>query len=74
VKAFVEGVTAAAVGAITGAAFVLGRRALTGITTVLLNFKFFARRDDFKQLGCGAGRSLIREKPYGHPMNADKRR
>jgi hypothetical protein len=42
-------------------------------SAVLLNFKFFARRDDFKQLGCAAGRSLIREKPYGPPMNADKR-
>jgi hypothetical protein len=46
---------------------------IDGLRAVLLNFKFFARRDDFKRLGCGAGRSLIREKPYGPPMNADKR-
>jgi chromate transporter len=36
VKAFVDGVTAAATGAIAGAAFVLGRRALTDIPTVLI--------------------------------------
>ncbi len=35
VKAFVDGVTAAATGAIAGAAFVLGRRALTDWVTVL---------------------------------------
>ena len=34
VKAFVDGVTAAATGAIAGAAFVLGRRALIDLTTV----------------------------------------
>src|SRR2546428_9712832 len=33
VKAFVEGVTAAAVGAITGAAYILGRRAIVDIPT-----------------------------------------
>jgi chromate transporter len=36
VKAFVTGVTAAATGAIAGAAFVLGRRALIDIPTVLI--------------------------------------
>ena len=35
-KAFVNGVTAAAVGAILGAAFVLGRRAITDVTTGLI--------------------------------------
>jgi chromate transporter len=36
VSAFVQGVTAAAVGAITGAAFVLGRRAVVDVTTALI--------------------------------------
>ncbi len=36
VKAFVDGVTAAATGAIAGAAFVLGRRALTDWTTLAI--------------------------------------
>jgi len=36
VKAFVEGVTAAATGAIAGAAFVLGRRAVFDVTTSLI--------------------------------------
>jgi len=36
VKAFVEGVTAAATGAITGAAFVLGRRAIFDVPTILI--------------------------------------
>lgn len=36
VKAFVDGVTAAASGAITGAAFVLGRRALIDAPTVVI--------------------------------------
>jgi chromate transporter len=36
VNAFVEGVTAAAAGAIAGAAFVLGRRAIFDMTTVLI--------------------------------------
>ncbi len=34
VKAFVQGVTAAAVGAITGAAFILGRRSLVDVPTI----------------------------------------
>jgi chromate transporter len=36
VRAFVDGVTAAATGAIAGAAFVLGRRALVDVTTVVI--------------------------------------
>ena len=36
VKAFVKGVTAAAVGAIAGAAFILGRRSLIDLPTVLI--------------------------------------
>ncbi len=36
VKAFVQGVTAAAVGAITGAAYILGRRALMDLPSVLI--------------------------------------
>jgi chromate transporter len=36
VKAFVDGVTAAAAGAIAGAAFVLGRRAVVDVPTVLI--------------------------------------
>jgi chromate transporter len=36
VRAFVDGVTAAATGAIAGAAFVLGRRALVDLTTVAI--------------------------------------
>jgi chromate transporter len=36
VRAFVDGVTAAATGAIAGAAFVLGRRAVTDVPTLLL--------------------------------------
>lgn len=36
VKAFVDGVTAAATGAIAGAAFVLGRRALIDVTTIAI--------------------------------------
>ena len=38
VKAFVDGVTAAATGAIAGAAFVLGRRAIVDVPTVLIGF------------------------------------
>ena len=36
VKAFVQGVTAAAVGAIAGAAFILGRRAIYDLPTILI--------------------------------------
>jgi chromate transporter len=42
VKAFVQGVTAAAVGAIAGAAVILSRRALVDIPTVLIAFTAFA--------------------------------
>ena len=35
-KAFVDGVTAAATGAIAGAAFVLGRRAIVDVPTVVI--------------------------------------
>jgi chromate transporter len=38
VKAFVDGVTAAATGAIAGAAFVLGRRAIIDVPTALIGF------------------------------------
>jgi chromate transporter len=38
IKAFVDGVTAAATGAIAGAAFVLGRRAIVDVPTVLIAF------------------------------------
>ena len=38
VKAFVDGVTAAATGAIAGAAVVLGRRAIVDLPTVLIAF------------------------------------
>jgi chromate transporter len=38
VKAFVNGVTAAATGAIAGAAFVLGRRAIIDVPTILIGF------------------------------------
>jgi chromate transporter len=36
VKAFVQGVTAAAVGAIAGAAYILARRSLVDLPTVLI--------------------------------------
>jgi chromate transporter len=42
VKAFVQGVTAAAVGAIAGAAFILGRRSLTDLPTILIAAIAFA--------------------------------
>src|SRR5437660_2049266 len=41
VKAFVQGVTAAAVGAIAGAAYILGRRALVDLPTVLIGATTF---------------------------------
>jgi chromate transporter len=50
VKAFVDGVTAAATGAIAGAAFVLGRRALIDITTVLIALATWAVFSRFKRL------------------------
>ncbi len=42
VKAFVDGVTAAATGAIAGAAFVLGRRAVVDVATLLICLVTFA--------------------------------
>jgi chromate transporter len=42
VKAFVDGVTAAATGAIAGAAFVLGRRAIIDLPTTLIALATFA--------------------------------
>ncbi len=42
VKAFVQGVTSAAVGAIVGAVFVLGRRALVDVPTVLIALSILA--------------------------------
>jgi chromate transporter len=42
VKAFVQGVTAAAVGAIAGAAFILGRRSLIDLPTVAIALATFA--------------------------------
>ena len=42
VKAFVQGVTAAAVGAIAGAAFILGKRSLIDVTTILIAVATFA--------------------------------
>lgn len=42
VKAFVDGVTAAATGAIAGAAFVLGRRAIFDVSTTLIALATFA--------------------------------
>lgn len=49
-KAFVDGVTAAATGAIAGAAFVLGRRALIDIPTVLIAFVTLALLIKVKKL------------------------
>src|SRR5258708_26548638 len=42
VKAFVDGVTAAATGAIAGAAVILGRRALTDVQTILIALRTLA--------------------------------
>jgi chromate transporter len=42
VKAFVQGVTAAAVGAISGAALILGRRLLVDLPTILIAVTAFA--------------------------------
>jgi chromate transporter len=50
VKAFVDGVTAAATGAIAGAAFVLGRRALIDIPTVLIALATWFVFSRFKKL------------------------
>jgi chromate transporter len=50
VKAFVDGVTAAATGAIAGAAFVLGRRALTDVGAVLIAMTTWFLFSRFKKL------------------------
>ena len=50
VKAFVDGVTAAATGAIAGAAFVLGRRALTDVGAVLIALSTWFVFSRFKKL------------------------
>jgi chromate transporter len=50
VKAFVDGVTAAATGAIAGAAFVLGRRALIDIPAVLIALATWFVFSRFKKL------------------------
>jgi chromate transporter len=49
-KAFVDGVTAAATGAIAGAGFVLGRRALYDVPTVLIAFATLALLVKVKKL------------------------
>lgn len=50
IKAFVDGVTAAAVGAIAGAAFVLGRRAIHDIPTALIAIAGFVVLWRFKKV------------------------
>jgi chromate transporter len=50
IKAFVDGVTAAATGAIAGAAFVLGRRALVDMPTVLIALVTLGLLVKFKKL------------------------
>jgi chromate transporter len=50
VRAFVDGVTAAATGSIAGAAFVLGRRALIDVTTVALAIATWLVFSRFKKL------------------------
>ncbi|MGH8701887.1 MAG: chromate transporter, partial [Burkholderiales bacterium] len=49
-KAFVDGVTAAATGAIAGAAFVLGRRALIDVPTVLIALATLGLLIEFKKI------------------------
>lgn len=49
-KAFIDGVTAAATGAIAGAAFVLGRRALLDLPTVLIAFVTLGLLIKFKKI------------------------
>ncbi|HTA19763.1 MAG TPA: chromate transporter, partial [Polyangia bacterium] len=50
VRAFVDGVTAAATGAIAGAAFVLGRRALIDLPTVIVAFVTWLIFTRFKKI------------------------
>jgi len=65
VKAFVQGVTAAAVGAIAGAAFILGRRSLIDMPTVsiaVVTFGLFAFKkipEPFLILAAGAAGLLL---------------
>ena len=49
-KAFVDGVTAAATGSIAGAAFVLGRRAIIDVPTALIAFVALALLTKFKKV------------------------
>lgn len=50
IKAFVDGVTAAAIGAIAGAVLVLSKRALTDVTTILMAVTTAVMLFRFKQL------------------------
>jgi chromate transporter len=50
IKAFVDGVTAAATGAIAGAAFVLGRRAIVDLATVLIALTTFVILSQVKKV------------------------
>src|SRR5262249_39409196 len=50
IKAFVDGVTAAATGAIAGAAFVLGRRAIVDLSTVLIALTTFVILSQVKKV------------------------
>jgi chromate transporter len=50
IKAFIDGVTAAAVGAIAGAAFVLGRRAIHDIPTAIIAVLGFVLLSRFKNV------------------------
>jgi chromate transporter len=50
IKAFVDGVTAAAIGAIAGAVLVLGKRTLTDVTTLLIAITTAAILFKFKKL------------------------
>jgi chromate transporter len=50
IKAFVDGITAAAIGAIAGAVVVLGKRTLSDITTVLIALVTVAILLKFKKL------------------------
>lgn len=50
VKAFVQGVTAAAVGAIVGAAVILAKRALIDVPTVLIGLTIFVALLKFRQI------------------------
>jgi chromate transporter len=70
-KAFVDGVSAAATGAIAGAAFVLGRRALFDVPTVLIALTTFGLMVKLKKvpeplLIVGAGALGLVLKAYAH--------